>query len=249
MKKSISFFLIFVSLFTIFYCKQKVTVESEKPSPVVFLHNESDTSQSESGIDAIPEGDFIRLEWIPSSEDIVSGYEIYRTQLTRNGFFQRIADAEEVEAYQDVYIDEVDTTGIRYFYYILAVTPDGEKSAPSDTLDYKLLQKAELLQPIGTQDERIPLFRWKDENEFPSQSYVVRLIQQDNENYLWIHLMSGDEINWGGQEQSIRFNVDHSAAIDSLELNQSYRWRIDIVGAESNSGSESVWREFTVKAP
>ncbi len=249
MRKSISFFLIFVSLFTIFYCKQKVTVESEKPSPVVFLHNESDTSRFESGIDAVPEGDFIRLEWIPSSEDIVSGYEIYRIQETRDGLVQKIADAQEVEAYRDVYIDEVDTTGIRYFYYILAVTLDGEKSAPSDTVDYKLLNKAKLLIPMGTQNERIPVFRWKDENEFPSQSYVIRLLQQDNEDYLWIHLMSGDEINWGGQEQSIRFNVDHSATIDSLELNQTYRWRIDIVGAESNCGSESAWREFAVNAP
>jgi hypothetical protein len=248
MKKSISFFLIFVSLFTIFYCKQKVTVESEKPSPIVFLQNGSDTSQFESGIDAIPEGDFIRLEWIPSSEDIVSGYEIYR-RTTRGGSFQRIATAEEVEAYRDAYIDETVGIGTRYFYYILAVTPDGEKSNPSDTLDYVLIKKAKLIGPIGNTNDRIPVFRWNDENDVTQQGYVIRLIEQNTENYIWIHLLAGDQINWGGQEQSIRFNVDHSAKIDSLEVNQSYQWRIDIVGPEMNCGSESVWREFTVKSP
>jgi hypothetical protein len=248
MKKRISFFLIFVSLFTIFYCKQKVTVESEKPSRVVFLHNTSDTSQFESGMDAIPEGDFIQLEWIPSSEDIVTGYEIYRKE-TREGAFQKIAGADEVEAYRDVYIDEVDTIGIRYFYYMLAVTPDGEKSDPSDTLDYALIKKAKLIEPIGDCGEQMPVFRWKDENDVTQQGYIIRLVEQSNEDYVWLYMLTSDEINWGGQEQSIRFNVDSSAAIDSLEWNQTYQWRIDIVGPEMNCGSESVWREFTVKTP
>jgi hypothetical protein len=53
---------------------------------------------------------------------------------------------------------------------------------------------------------------------------------------------------WMSEVQSLygdRLSVDFDSAtvisIESLQRNRDYNWRVDVLGEETNSGSESSW--------
>lgn len=233
MTKRFSFFLLFVLIFTIFYCTKKVNIGGIQPAAVVIIQGVPDTSRVERGIDAVPEGNAIRIEWISSPDEVVTDYEIYRG-IERTGIYNLIVRAAVPDSF---YLDNGVTLNKRYYYYILAVSDEDIRSESSDTLSYELIQKATGLLPAGETTDSRPDFSWHDPNVPPKAFYVIRLVEVASGGIIWLSLVPSSY----SDRETVRFNTDGTAIIDSLQQGVDYQWRMDVVGSEDYSGSESGW--------
>ena len=131
MRTGLYFFLLLGLIFAIFTCIKQVNTSKIQPLPVVFISGSPDDAIIERGIDAIPEGDSIRLEWLPSVEEEVIGYRLYRG-VQRDGGYHLVSI---IMIPDSTYVDETVQIGERYYYTIRAVTDEHIESDPSDTLD------------------------------------------------------------------------------------------------------------------
>lgn len=233
-----SFFLIFILVFLNFHCSSEGERLGEKPSPVVMIEGVSDTSPVEQGIDAIPEGNGIQLEWMPSTDPYVIGYELYRSE-KRYESYQLVADVNILKKRDSLYVDLLDASMInrRVYYYMYTISDTDLKSDASDTLTYMLIQKAENLLPQGNISESKPVFEWKDINSPPKDFYVIRLKEAVTDEMIWIARVRSDYAD----RDTLLYNSNGGAVLDSLIQGVDYLWRIDVIGSEENSGSESSW--------
>ena len=228
-------------------CERGSNKDTVAPDPPVVLPASECTSADEQGIDAIPEWDWIRLEWWVGSEEDLAGYEIYRHREGEAAdSLIAVLPIEEISGEVAFYEDEDVALQVRYFYTIKAFDEAKNASTASDTLTYMLLSKLMPDQPRGDITDRIPefIFNWGDD---PSTiiHYVVKVKDALN-TYVWIsdpaHGIAREYENPG----HMVYNVDGGAASDSLESGV-YFWRVDGVGSEEYSGSESRWMRFKVQ--
>ena len=240
MLRWLSFFLLFGLIFTIFNCTKRATTGGIKPSPVVLIPGTADTCFAKKGLGPVPDRDAIRVEWIPSSEDEVTGYELYRSP-NKEGPYSLIARLVVTDSF---FVDPGVSLYQRYYYYIEAVTDEGLKSDPSDTLDYRLIEKATGLDPVGEISNPRPMFSWKNPDRHAAPCYIIRLVEVASRKYIWLHVVPS---SYSGERESVLFNRDGSAVLDSLARGVSYQWRVDIRGSEDNCGSESNWVTFKVQ--
>lgn len=238
MKLKYSFFLIFILVFLNFQCSPEGEKLGEKPSPVVMIEGVSDTSPAEKGIDAVPEGNGIQIEWIPSSDPYVIGYELFRSD-KRYESYRLVADVDVLKKRDSVYVDILDASMLntRFYYYIYAISDTEVKSDASDTLSYMLIEKAMDLSPQGNISESKPEFSWKDPNNPQKAAYVIRLKEALNDDLIWIEWVPSNYED----TQTVEYNSSGGADLDSLLTGMDYLWRVDIIGTEENSGSESQW--------
>ncbi len=226
-------------------CERGSNKDTVAPDPPVVLPASECTSADEQGIDAVPDRDRIRLEWWVGSEEDLAGYEIYRH---REGeavdSLVAVLLIEEISGEVAFYEDEDVALQMRYFYTIKAFDEANNASTVSDTLTYMLLSKLMPDQPRGDITDRIPefVFQWGDD-PLPIVSYVIKVTDVMG-TYLWISdLFIAQEYD---TPVHIVYNVDGRANSDSLE-SAVYFWRVDGVGAEEYSGSESYWMRFKVQ--
>ncbi len=226
-------------------CEPGSNKDTIAPDPPVVLPASECTSPDEQGIDAVPDRDRIRLEWWVGSEEDLAGYEIYRS---REGeavdSLVAMLPIEEISGEVAFYEDEDVALRVRYFYTIKAFDEANNASTVSDTLTYMLLSKLMPDQPRGDITDRIPefVFQWGDD-PLPIVSYVIRVTDLMG-TYLWISdLFIAQEYH---NPVHLVYNEDGRASSDSLESG-GYRWRVDGVGAEEYSGSESYWMPFRVQ--
>lgn len=235
MEKWLSFFLLFGVIFTIFHCTKGVNTIERRPPPVILVPSVPDTCRVERGMDAVPEEDAIRVEWIPSSDELVDTYEVYRA-IEEKGSYNVIAAVSD-----SFFIDRSVSLNSRYFYYVLAVSDEGVKSEPSDTLNYMLIEKAKNLLPKSSATSCRPVFSWEDPNG--EYAYIVRLVDVASQKYVWLSVVPSTY----SARESVAFNEDQSATVDSLSSGSYYTWRVDVVSSKDHCGSESQWVTFRVQ--
>ena len=233
MRTGLYFFLLLGSIFAIFTCIKQVNTSKIQPLPVVLISGSPDHAVIERGIDTIPEGDSIRLEWRPSAEEEVIGYRLYRG-VHRDGGYHLVSF---IMIPDSTYVDETVRIGERYYYTIRAVTDEHIESDPSDTLDYKLILKPIDTTPKGQIDEAVPVLGWKDPNFPPEAFYVIRFKVIHTNTTVWISRIPSSY----GERENVRFNADGLASIDMLHSGTDYQWRVDVIGSEDHMGSESRW--------
>lgn len=226
--------MIFIFNFTILSCDKSVSTSGNKPSTVIFVTKTADTSVVERGIDAVPDGNRIRIEWLLNTEEEVERYNIYRSEEDKDKFTLISTTVDTV------YEDMVETF-TRYYYYVTAETDEGMTSEPSDTIDYMLLEKATLLSPDDTVDTGEPKFIWRDTNDPFYHEYIIRVVQSEPEQTIWIAVKERESYN--SDQEEIVFNAVSKAAVAQLLPDIHYKWRVDILG-DSTKGSESNWRSI-----
>ncbi|HHS12832.1 MAG TPA: hypothetical protein ENN03_03570 [bacterium] len=237
MKKS--FCLQLFLIFTILNCSKQINNNEKLPVPVTLIPASSDTSRFERGIGPIPEYDGIRLEWIPADDDDVIGYRLFRSR-EKDGPYSLIAGQTELAQPDSFYIDGPLELDVRYYYYMTAVDYRGNSSYPSDTLNYMLIEKAIHLTPQGSTTETRPVFSW--EPVVIEQAYVIRLRDFSN-NIIWIYKMQSTYSN----REYLAFNIDGSAADDSLTPGRQVQWRVDVISARDHCGSKSPWVTLVIQ--
>ncbi|MBC7187691.1 MAG: hypothetical protein H5U38_11720 [Calditrichaeota bacterium] len=214
-------------------CSKNVT-EERGPAAPILLPPPDELAVVEKGIDAVPEADAIQLDWLAPEGEEVAGFRLYR-RTGRSGPFLLL---KSFKAQDSTYVDAAGIEiGTRYFYFMTAVDYSGRESAPSDTVDYMLVPKAFNLHCSAG---LTPVFRWHVQ-DYPAQ-YVLKLFDLSDGSKVWFSLVPS---SYQGQEEVVTYNWDGAAAAPALVSGRQYRWRVDVVGVERNSGSESAWSRFT----
>ncbi|MFO7891651.1 MAG: hypothetical protein R6V04_15085 [bacterium] len=231
------FYLIFILNFTILSCDKSVSTGGLKPASVVFVSKTADASILERGIDAVPDGDKIKIEWFLNPEKEVEKYNIYRSEEDSEKF-------SFIFTTRDTVYEDMVKTHTKYYYYVNAETDEGVTSEPSDTINYTLLDKALLLSPGDTVSTAKPEFVWLDTNEHIYDQYIIRVVNIDYNKTIWIAVKERENYDTG--QEKVVFNADSSAAVSQLSSDISYKWRIDIVGNE-RKGSESNWKSLVYR--
>jgi len=229
------FLLLFIINFSILFCKSNSSGPVvKKLDPPVIVPKSAENSAIEKGVDAIPETDAIFFEWFSPREKI-QAWNIYKKE-GKTGYFRFLANVSSVDT---SFIDQNIKIGTRYWYYVTAVGLNDLESQPSDTMDYKLLPKA---NSLGNTLDTHPVFEWHTLGVAPV-FYILRLYENPQGRPIWITKVYP---GYQGQQEMVTYNKDGLASEKSLEINKTYAWRVDEVGSEANSGCESHWKVFTV---
>ncbi len=228
--------LLLAAVLSLLSCKSNPTGSEERLPAPILLPNPADTSLVEVGIDAVDFGDYIRLDWQAGDKQTPSEYNIYRRKDGDEPSFTLLG---AVGGNQTSIIDSSGiAVGTRYYYYITAVDDDGLESEPSDTLDYQLIAKADVLNnTLAVQ----PVFSWRV--EAVPQFYVLKLVEAETDRKIWVAQIQSSFTT----DEQVQFNKDGRATVDSLKKNFPYKWRVDIIGPSRNSGSESAWKRFSLQ--
>jgi len=226
----LNFILLFCGILITFNCaKNSSAPESKRPERLMFTAKSPDDAECESGIDAVPEGDAILLQWFLPRDDRVQWTKIYRSCENEEDY-QFLASV----GYSDtLYLDYDVNLDTRYFYFIKAVDSKRVESLASDTVTYKLYPKPNGLR--ATTQAR-PVFAWQYLS-LPPIGYLLRLEEDGSANLVWLSLVESYDLI-----SQVEFNWDGKAKIDTLQSGKRYRWRVDVLGADLFSGSESGWK-------
>ena len=235
---------LFASLLVLFLFSCTSTEEPNLPAPgkVIMVPRSEDMAEVELGIDAVPESDGIQVQWFDLNDRNVEAYRVYRKNENET-FYKLIKtiDLAKASAGSDTtYIDNDPNLKLNSYnyYYVSAVNKDAEGLA-SDTVRYKLLGKAITTGPSGYIDDN-PVFYWT----FPVilDSFILRIEEDLTER---IHFVRKFQSNYDHEWQELDISQIENPPL--FESNRSYRWRVDIIGTESeSSGSESEWLTFSI---
>lgn len=236
-KNGLKRIFIFVCLFAfvtlLIFCQKQTNEAKELLDPPVLLASPADTLVEERGIDAIPESDAIRVEWL--REDRFAGYSLFRRSDEEEDF----ALLKKIAGQDSFYVDREVELNKRYYYYLLGKDEKNLWSEPSDTVDYMLLPKAYNLS-VSLQEQIT--FLWHVVDITPA-FYILKLFDDLLDQAIWVSTVPSD---YEGLEETATYNWDGRAVLPNLQSGRKYRWRIDIVGPAVNSGSESRWHKFVM---
>ncbi|MFH1007195.1 MAG: hypothetical protein V1800_06805 [Candidatus Latescibacterota bacterium] len=249
MDRSFSYQKMFAAILVLFLtgCERVSDRDRIPPDPPVIVPASAGISPVEQGIDAIPDWDWIHLEWWVGSEEDLAGYEIYRRM--EGEFVDSLVAVlliQEISGDVAAYEDEEVALRKRYFYTIKAFDEANNASTASDTLTFRLLSKVIPDQPRGDITGRIPefVFQWGD--DAASIIYYLVKVKDVSDNYLWISDPEQGIAREYENPGSMVYNADGTAASDSLDPGVYY-WRVDAIGTEEYSESESRWTRFVVQ--
>lgn len=205
--------------------------------PVVFHGHTVYLNDTNNGIDAVPEGNWIRVSWVPFQVSDQSYIKIFRYS---NLDLEPVLLAT-VSPSEHYYIDDFDDLAERvyYSYFIDLVSPYGG-AIRSDTSSYALLSKSLLLTPTNnaTISPLNTQFSW---NRSGTADKYRLLILDSNNNYIWHQdLLSSQEEDPLSMSMPINLASEYSG--------HSLKWRVDSFEWSDELqvfiGSESIDRIF-----
>ena len=178
MKKLTSNFLVLIlssTLLLLSSCGKDIdNIDKEGPSKPNFKAKSLDSEFEEQGIDAVSEGDYIKIEWEPNSESDLEGYKLFRGESSS-------IDSTWIELTND--LDENDSTytdndfnllnNEQWYYRISAYDLNENDSDTSIVVRYKLLNKPNisLVKINNNGDIKITVVY---QGELGSISYILR---------------------------------------------------------------------------
>lgn len=226
--------------------KEEVASDMTPPATPQFVPRSSDTTLVEQGIDAVPEGDYIRVNWEAVGDEDLAGYRIYRQREDSLSVPPRlIADktiqdlvGQAVPYYVDIDTilapDPVTGLSLGFIYWVSAYDQSGNESTLSLPASYRLMPKA-VLSPPGQQGSGLVLsWNYAEASLFQVGMFVVRLdsLTESGWTPFWL------------QEHTLFSPLQVSCPL-SLPPGD-YRYRVDVVGSSTDpSGSEAAL-EFMV---
>ncbi len=215
-----------------------------------FVPQSPPDSAAESGIGQDPNSGGIFLQWFGSYG--AYGYDVYRSDTTDASgspvtflLVNKVSSAYGLEDTSTV--DLTALTGVTYYYYVRAVASDGTLSTPSDTVNYRLLQRPILVVPVNnlTVSHYTAYFQWVD---LAGGGYTVLRVKDISSvppTYTWISKAYKLE---GGYNPTWNYDFD-STAVQPLISGNSYEWQIDRFNSNREGrpyeGARSIWGTFS----
>lgn len=251
--------LVAVSIIVLFACSGKdlLTVDKIPPIRPILVPHRGDLGDSlvvvngylvnlidddNNGIDAVPDGNWIRVSWEHFLDTDLDYVKIYR--FDEFNLIPSLIDS--ISSGNEYYVDSRNqlSTHTRYSYFIEVVDNSGNTSV-SDTVSYTLLSKQIPIEPEN-ESEMNPndiVFRWQKSGEIGKFRIVVF---DENHYYMW-----HDDIQVAFEGDYFDYVVDNPINLDAILLKtllNSYTgeliyWRIDAFTWDSELeffiGSES----------
>jgi hypothetical protein len=217
------------------------------PSPPVWVQKSLPEEWPERGVDAHESGG-IYLEWEPNPETNIMAYLIYRAQyFDQNdslGEYERIFKLETISNTALEFVDTDIEIRTKYFYKLEAENGAQNLSDFSDSLYYTILPPLDIkyMAPNGVTDALNPSreLSWRYDSHLEMEDYCLTILTRESELFLRKVIVPGNYLGVGET-----FEVSDSL---NLELDQVYKWRIDIgaqyVDGFETSASESAWATF-----
>jgi hypothetical protein len=231
-----------------------ISVDNTPPPPAVLIPHLGDTgdeiyiagsllNDSNNGLDTLPDGNFMRLQW-----DTITGANLDYAKIYRYGDYTALTlvdslprSAVVTNEYLDTNVGQQPNVYQMWNYYVELYSKNGQHSV-SDTVSYKLLPEPELISPsnnaqIASSEDLV--FRWMETGDVIH--YRILLFDSDHD-YIW------------HQDYYIVEDGDFSFTYNGPPLEDyndiAFIWRIDSFGdlytedGVSLSGSESRERFF-----
>ena len=202
-KKYIFLIIIACIALLIISCAQESDEEdTSSPASPQIISKSVEWAQIETGIDAVPEGNWIYMEWHANQEEDLEGYQIWRrgeddtvdTYLLLDilplTLLYDPANPEYTDMSPEVAPNPLTGEARGYYYYLTAYDKNGNQSLPSDTIYYKLMRK-----PIAVfLDAEYDTVKWSyPYNVGYDVEFVIRVFRMDNGNYVWSVKYSGGQ--------------------------------------------------------
>lgn len=190
-------------------------------------------NEENNGIDAVPDGDWLRIMWHPFLDNDLSHLRIYRF----DEFNPQPVLIDSVSASARQFVDSRSTLNYNtvYSYYIDLVDSSGNYST-SDTVSYALLSKSQLISPVNNAyvNPTNIVFTW---NRSGFATKYRALVFDSNYEYIWHQDLV---VSFEEDPLTIRFPVN----LAEQHSGESLIWRIDsfdwnntldaFIGSESN---------------
>ncbi|MBU0520221.1 hypothetical protein KKA00_12945 [bacterium] len=230
----------FLLMILLFGCaEEQIAVDTQAPPKVELSHRNPDSVLVEQGIDAVPEGDYIYLSWIPSIATDVEGYRIYRQNTDDGSDRIQIAELDkntlEYEDHDGVLApDQQNGLADGFEYSVSAFDEADNEGYRSDPGYYKLMLKPDLNQPLYQSDSLH--LSWSYNQSLDVDYFVVKLFRQIEGDWLpfWKNVYS---LFWP-------LTVTYYGTLAPGE----YLYQVDVVGAapfDMPMGSEEAV-QFTI---
>ncbi len=253
-KKIFGVGILLLTLFSVFSCAGKQTLEGDKTPPqkpdliqhlgdagdndVMFEGELITLTDENNGIDAVPESDWFRISWKPLLDSDIDFIRIFRY----NDY--DVPNPIEVDSlsYNSILTHYVDSNWQNYsssvlnktWYYFIQVIDTSGNSTISDTVSYSLLPKVSPIYP-----PRNSIVNGSDNLYFTWQAnealhYRV-LLYNNSHNLIWhddvyVTETDGDSLKYLGPELG----------------NSDYIWRVDSFDG-LDAGSESGEQNFYIQ--
>lgn len=246
------FILVFVSLLVLLSCsgKDKITIDNTPPTKPILIPHLGDfgdgfveynnqtifLNDDNNGIDADPDGDWIRVSWEHFLDTDLDYVRIFRF----DEFNNTPTLIDSIRSDNEYYLDSSSSisTYVRYSYFIEVVDNNGN-TAISDTVSYMLISKQTLISPDNES------FAYADSIKFEwlRSGFVskFRVMVFDNNHYYKWH----SDIDVAFEEYS--FTVDLPEDVLQGYTGDYIFWRVDafdwdfelnmFVGSESNEST------------
>ena len=207
-------------LFLFFACSSPIE-DPISPKRPVWVDKSYPDAIIENGIDSDHSfGERIVLMWHKNSDKDLSSYNIFRGELITNSnnissiIYEKITTIDPTQNFgiDTLYYDENINTYTTYYYYLIAEDLANNKSTPSDTISYKLINSPTAIAPSNIITDNKPNFIWIDNAAMfeYSNEYIIRLETSGSSNEpTWICRFSN---SWFGFENETPINFPYFPA-------------------------------------
>jgi len=242
------YFLTKILIIALFGLSCTNSVESDNPAPeqVRMVEKSAENAVIERGIDAIAftgllTQNSIYIQWHSEDDEDLTVYDIYRSQDSVGTFPLLTSVVKQFGEIDTSYIDKNVAENVRYYYYVIARDAEDQEGPRSTKVNYKLGEMAVLNSPSPSDTNYTGVFSW-DFPSFGPDEFIFRLERDIAGNFVHEYMNQLNRIDYNPHQE---WNFT-SLGLGNL-LPGRYRWRIDIIGADDNEGSESFWLGFQVQ--
>ncbi len=219
---------------------EEIAVDMDPPAVVQITPRSDDDVFIETGIDAVPDGDYIYLSWTQSGAHDLEGYRIYRMMDEDDA--ERILIDEidpEYTEYEDrdsvLAPDQASGLSTGFSYWVTAYDESGNESGLSEETYYKLMMKPDLTEPQVQNDSLYLSWSYDFVILEPVEYFVVRLYRSVDTDWIpfWLTV----------------YNLPSPLQVvypEPLEAG-TYKYQVDVIGAtsaEQPSGSERAYQFY-----
>ena len=212
---------ILILVLSLFFACSNPIEDPISPNPPVWVDKSLPDGIIEYGIDSDHSfGKRIVLMWHKNSDKDLSSYNIYRAELFTNSnnissmIYEKITTIDPTQNFglDTLYYDENINTYTTYYYYMIAEDLADNKSTPSDTISYRLINSPTAIAPTNIITNTKPTFIWIDNAAMfeYSNEYIIRLETSGSSNEpTWICRFSN---SWFGFENETPINFPYFPA-------------------------------------
>ena len=212
--------------------------------PVIIDNQQVFLNDEINGIDAVPDGDWIKIPWKPFIDTDLSHVKVYRYTQTEPSPVL----VGTVPALDEYYLDQSDLTVRTWYSYFIELYDASGNFSVSDTVSYAILDKCNLYTPSNgdvVSPNNLMLY-WNRGDSDTSQFRVLVWTVDDNDN---LDLILSHNYNLGQENDPLW--IQFPIMTPPLASGTKLRWRVDALDWDDENqkfmGSESEERTFFIQ--